>query len=132
MLAYGFKTELLVRRSAAMREIVRPGEAQPSASASTIRALPLVPAKARIQYLALDSLFRRPIWCAKVGVIAATTTQAALAAKAATNLRFKTDVSKNGPEKGGPTLVPAGMMRHRADPIFSPPDEISGFISLRC
>jgi hypothetical protein len=37
-----------------------------------------------------------------------------------------------GWEKGGPTLVPAGMMRHRADPNFSPPDEISGFISLRC
>jgi cytochrome c len=48
------------------------------------------------------------------------------------NLRFKTDVSDDGPQKGAPALVPAGMMGDRADVIFSSPDEISGFISHRC
>jgi len=48
------------------------------------------------------------------------------------NLRFKTDVSNDGPQKGAPALVPAGMMGDRADVIFSSPDEISGFISHRC
>ena len=48
------------------------------------------------------------------------------------NLRFKTDVSGDGPQKGGPALVPAGMMGDRADVIFASPDEISAFISHRC
>jgi cytochrome c len=48
------------------------------------------------------------------------------------NLRFKTDVGDDGPQKGAPALVPAGMMGDRADVIFASPDEISGFISLRC
>jgi cytochrome c len=48
------------------------------------------------------------------------------------NLRFKTDVSDDGPQKGAPALVPAGMMGDRADVIFSSPDEISGFISHQC
>jgi cytochrome c len=48
------------------------------------------------------------------------------------NLRFKTDVSDDGPRKGAPALVPAGMMGDRADVIFASPDEISGFISQRC
>jgi cytochrome c len=48
------------------------------------------------------------------------------------NLRFKTDVSGDGPQKGSPALVPAGMMGDRADVIFASPDEISGFISQRC
>jgi cytochrome c len=48
------------------------------------------------------------------------------------NLRFKTDVSNDGPQKGTPALVPAGMMGDRADVIFSSPDEISGFISHWC
>jgi cytochrome c len=48
------------------------------------------------------------------------------------NLRFKTDVSDDGPLKGAPALVPAGMMGDRADVIFAAPDEISGLSSERC
>lgn len=48
------------------------------------------------------------------------------------NLRFKTDVSDEGPQKGSPALLPAGMMDDRADVIFAAPEEISGFISAQC
>ncbi|HJU10064.1 MAG TPA: c-type cytochrome [Candidatus Binataceae bacterium] len=48
------------------------------------------------------------------------------------NLRFKTDVSDDGPVKGAPALVGAGMMGDRADVIFAAPEEISGFISPQC
>ena len=48
------------------------------------------------------------------------------------NLRFKTDVSADGPQKGAPALIPAGMMGDRADVIFAAPDEISGFIAEQC
>ena len=48
------------------------------------------------------------------------------------NLRFKTDVSDNGPQKGAPALVGAGMMGDRADVIFASPDEISGFVAHQC
>jgi cytochrome c len=48
------------------------------------------------------------------------------------NLRFKTDVSDDGPQKGAPALVGAGMMGDRADVIFAGPHEISGFISQQC
>ena len=48
------------------------------------------------------------------------------------NLRFKTDVTDDGPQKGAPALVGAGMMGDRADVIFAGPEEISGFISHRC
>jgi len=48
------------------------------------------------------------------------------------NLRFKTDVSDDGPQKGAPALVGAGMMGDRADVIFASPDEISGFIAHQC
>jgi cytochrome c len=48
------------------------------------------------------------------------------------NLRFKTDVSDDGPQKGAPALVGAGMMGDRADVIFAGPEEISGFISHQC
>jgi cytochrome c len=48
------------------------------------------------------------------------------------NLRFKTDVSEDGPQKGAPALVAAGMMGDRADVIFAAPDEISGFILHQC
>jgi cytochrome c len=48
------------------------------------------------------------------------------------NLRFKTDVSDDGPQKGAPALVGAGMMGDRADVIFAGPEEISGFISSQC
>jgi cytochrome c len=42
------------------------------------------------------------------------------------NLRFE------GPQKGAPALVGAGMMGDRADVIFASPDEISGFIAHQC
>jgi cytochrome c len=48
------------------------------------------------------------------------------------NLRFKTDVSDDGPQKGLPALVAAGMMGDRADVIFAAPEEISGFIAEKC
>jgi cytochrome c len=48
------------------------------------------------------------------------------------NLRLKTDSSNEGPAKGEPALVPAGMMGDRADVIFAAPDEISGFIKPQC
>ncbi len=48
------------------------------------------------------------------------------------NLRFKTDVSDDGPQKGAPALVGAGMMGDRADVIFASPGEISGFIAHQC
>ena len=48
------------------------------------------------------------------------------------NLRFKTDVSAEGPQKGAPAIVPAGMMGDRADVIFASPDEISAFITHQC
>ncbi len=48
------------------------------------------------------------------------------------NLRFKTDSSGDGPQKGAPAIVPAGMMGDRADVIFAAPEEISGFIAHGC
>ena len=48
------------------------------------------------------------------------------------NLRFKTDISDDGPQKGAPAIVGAGMMGDRADVIFATPEEISGFISEEC
>lgn len=48
------------------------------------------------------------------------------------NLRFKTDVSDDGPQKAAPALVSAGMMGDRADVIFASPDEISNFIAVGC
>lgn len=48
------------------------------------------------------------------------------------NLRLKTDSSGDGPEKGAPALVGAGMMGDRADVIFAAPNEISGFIKAEC
>jgi len=48
------------------------------------------------------------------------------------NLRFKTDSSKDGPEKGAPAITPAGMMGDRAAVIFAVPDEISKVIEPRC
>src|SRR5216684_1593833 len=44
------------------------------------------------------------------------------------NLRFKTDSSKDGPEKGAPAIMPAGMMGDRASVIFAAPDEINKFV----
>jgi cytochrome c len=48
------------------------------------------------------------------------------------NLRFKTDSSENGPQKGAPALVGAGMLGDRADAIFAAPEEISTFIKPEC
>ena len=48
------------------------------------------------------------------------------------NLRFKTDVSSDGPQKGAPAIVEAGMMGDRADVIFADPAEISALIVPRC
>jgi cytochrome c len=48
------------------------------------------------------------------------------------NLRFKTDVSEDGPQKGAPAIVRAGMMGDRADIIFAAPEEISALISNHC
>lgn len=48
------------------------------------------------------------------------------------NLRFKTDASENGPQKGAPALIGAGMLGDRADAIFAAPEEISRFIKPEC
>jgi len=48
------------------------------------------------------------------------------------NLRFKTDSSDDGPEKGAPAMLGAGMMGDRAAVIFAAPDEISALISRKC
>jgi cytochrome c len=48
------------------------------------------------------------------------------------NLRFKTDSSKDGPEKGAPAIMPAGMMGDRASVIFAAPEEITQMIESRC
>ena len=49
-----------------------------------------------------------------------------------TNLRFKTDGSRLGPEPGKPVIVGAGMMGDRASIIFAAPNEISAFIQIAC
>jgi cytochrome c len=48
------------------------------------------------------------------------------------NLRFKTDASADGPQRGAPAIVGAGMMGDRADVIFAGPEEISAFIAGEC
>lgn len=48
------------------------------------------------------------------------------------NVRFKTDSSKDGPRKGKPVLLPAGMMGDRAFIVFSSPEEISETIERKC
>jgi cytochrome c len=48
------------------------------------------------------------------------------------NLRFKTDSSEDGPNKGAPAIVAAGMMGDRASVIFASPDEIAQFITPHC
>jgi cytochrome c len=44
------------------------------------------------------------------------------------NLRFKTDSSDEGPNKGAPAIFGAGMAGDRASVIFTAPEEISAFI----
>jgi cytochrome c len=48
------------------------------------------------------------------------------------NLRFRTDSSPEGPEKGAPAITPAGMMGDRAAVIFAAPDEMEKMIESRC
>jgi cytochrome c len=48
------------------------------------------------------------------------------------NLRFMTDSGKDGPEKGAPAIIPAGMMGDRASVIFATPEEINRIIEARC
>jgi len=48
------------------------------------------------------------------------------------NLRFKTDSSSEGPQKGAPAIVGAGMMGDRASVIFATPEEISQAIRQEC
>jgi cytochrome c len=48
------------------------------------------------------------------------------------NLRFKTDSSEDGPTKGAPALVPAGMMGDRGDVIFAGPEEFANFVAQTC
>lgn len=48
------------------------------------------------------------------------------------NLRLKTDSSPNGPPKGQPVLLGAGMQGDRASLIFNDPAEISAFIRRNC
>jgi cytochrome c len=48
------------------------------------------------------------------------------------NLRFKTDSSAIGPEKGVPALFGAGMQGDRASVIFNAPEEISSFLKRQC
>src|SRR5437868_11297531 len=48
------------------------------------------------------------------------------------NLRFKTDSSQDGPEKGEPAIMPAGMSGDRASVIFAAPDEFNKMIEAKC
>lgn len=48
------------------------------------------------------------------------------------NLRFKTDSSATGPDKGVPALFGAGMQGDRASVIFSAPEEIGNFVKRQC
>jgi cytochrome c len=48
------------------------------------------------------------------------------------NLRFKTDSGPNGPERGAPAILPAGMVGDRASVIFAAPEEISALIKSQC
>jgi cytochrome c len=48
------------------------------------------------------------------------------------NLRFMTDSSRDGPDKGAPAIMPAGMMGDRASVIFAAPEEINKTIEAKC
>jgi cytochrome c len=48
------------------------------------------------------------------------------------NLRFKTDSTANGPERGRPVLIEAGMRGDRVFVVFAHPDEIGRFIREAC
>src|SRR5882757_4501900 len=61
-----------------------------------------------------------------------TTTDGKIRAFLERNLRFKTDSSKDGPEKDAPAIMPTGMMGDRAAVIFAAPEEITKMIEPRC
>ena len=61
-----------------------------------------------------------------------TTADGATATFWETNLRFKTDSSDRGPERGKPVIVGAGMVGDRASVIFAAPEEISAYIVPGC
>lgn len=48
------------------------------------------------------------------------------------NLRFKTDSSQQGPPRGQPVLLPAGMQGDRASIVFASPEEISRKVETKC
>jgi len=48
------------------------------------------------------------------------------------NLRFKTDSSKLGPQRGKPVVIGAGMQGDRASVVFANPAEMSAFIKESC
>lgn len=48
------------------------------------------------------------------------------------NLRFKTDSSPDGPARGQPVLLRAGMMGDRAFLVFAAPEEISAAVRRQC
>ena len=48
------------------------------------------------------------------------------------NLRFMTDSGQDGPEKGAPAIMPAGMMGDRASVIFAAPEEFNRMIEAKC
>lgn len=48
------------------------------------------------------------------------------------NLRFKTDGSRSGPDRGRPALLPAGMRGDRAQVIFGGLEDLKRFLVERC
>jgi cytochrome c len=48
------------------------------------------------------------------------------------NLRFKTDMSPEGPRRGAPAIVEGGMIVDRASVIFAAPEEFGEFIKRHC
>ncbi len=48
------------------------------------------------------------------------------------DLRFKTDSGPNGPNRGAPVLVPAGMRGDRAFVVFAEPDEMNQVLKKTC
>jgi cytochrome c len=48
------------------------------------------------------------------------------------NLRFKTDMTAYGPERGQPALLPAGMQGDRVQVIFASLDDLKRFLVERC
>ena len=48
------------------------------------------------------------------------------------NLRFKTDSGDEGPVKGAPAILGAGMMGDRAAVVFSAPEELAQFVVREC